>query len=234
MTMKKSLLLILLVFTAHFSKAQQYHMTGRFTNTAPDSTSLDSVAFEFTPTTYAYYINAGTIPSSTGTYMVVSNNVGPDSLVLMEDTLGVCNTNNGGSTIRFRLSYQLAPFHQLTIDETTQSVDSCPSHSYKIQGDYIGYNNAGQIIFTSSVNKISDAGGIEAYVHGRQLAIRSTYDTRAEVQVINLNGQKVTDKQTIRLGKGQTGNLELNGLQPGMYFILIQTERERKTLKAML
>ena len=102
--MKNAIILFLsLLLFSNTSWGQQYHMLGRFVNTAPDSTSLDSVAFEFTATTYAYYVNASTVPSSSGTYAVVTSTMAPDSLFLFEDSLGVCNTNNGGYTVKFGL-----------------------------------------------------------------------------------------------------------------------------------
>jgi hypothetical protein len=72
--MKNTMILcsFLLLF-ANALNAQQYYMNGRFVNGAPDSTSLDSVAFVFTPTTYEYYINAATAPSSSGTYSVITS-----------------------------------------------------------------------------------------------------------------------------------------------------------------
>jgi hypothetical protein len=232
--MGKSLLFLIILLASLPGYGQQYHMTGRFSNTSPDSISLDSVAFVFTATTYAYYINAGTTPSSTGTYAVITNNPAPDTLALFEDTQGVCNTNGGGNTIKFRLTYATTPFHNIELFETTQSIDSCSSHSYKIQGQYIGYNGNGQIVFTSSVGNTESKGALNAYVYGNVLNVRSEYQENIQINVLNLNGQRVMPVRNAVMRKGEHATFELSGLSTGMYFIIIQGERERKTLKLML
>jgi hypothetical protein len=230
--MKKATLLFLFVFASCYSFAQQYHMEGRFVNTAPDSISLDSVAFEFTPTTYAYYVNAGTTPSSQGTYMVSTYNLGPDSLILMESGLGVCSGNGGGNTIKFKLGYTTTPFYSIIVDETTQSIDSCSTHSYKIQGEYIGYT--GIIVFSTSVSSAVPRSSLTTNVYEGHLTLASSYNEKVSVAVLNTNGQSVMPVQDIQLIKGQNNNLDFKSLPPGMYFITILSANERKVLKLAL
>ena len=231
--MKNAIILFLsLLLFSNTSWGQQYHMLGRFVNTAPDSTSLDSVAFEFTATTYAYYVNASTVPSSSGTYAVVTSTMAPDSLFLFEDSLGVCNTNNGGYTVKFGLQYQLSPYYGLTIIESISSIDSCPSHSYKIQGDYIGYE--GEIVFTNSVKNASNPSALHTNVYNAQLQISSQYNEKISVQVMNLNGQKMMAAEQAILVNGQRDSFDFRGLSPGIYFVIIQSEHERKAIKFVL
>lgn len=225
--MKNIILAFLLFSFATTSSAQQYYMTGRFVNTAPDSTSLDSVAFVFTPTTYAYYINASTTPSSTGTYAVIDAST--DSLVLFEDSLGVCNTNGGGSKISFALSYTISPYYSIDIFETAQSIDSCPSHSYKIQGQYIGYE--GEVIFTNSVKETNAVSSLQAYVYENRLFVKSRYREKVSIDIRSINGQKLEKNRELMLTDDQYSAVDLNGFSPGIYYIVIRSEHERKTLK---
>jgi hypothetical protein len=231
--MKKLILLfsILLYNTACYS--QGFYMNGRFSNTTPDlSLQIDSAAFNFTDSEYTYFINDNPAPSSFGTYMVITG--GPaDTLVLMEDSLGVCSVNGSGTTIALKIDKTLSPFVSITLSETTASQDSCPTHSARMSGDF--FPTGGTIIdVPSSVKNNNAVSFIKADVYNGTLRLSSPYDEKASVDVININGQVVLKPQAINLRKGQISSVSLEAPGPGIYFVRIRSEHEMKVVKFAL
>lgn len=222
---------ILLCSTAAYS--QQYHMTGRFSNTTPNVNSgLDSAIFVFTPTHYQYFINANTAPSSQGTYWV-SPGGNTDTLYLVEDSLGVCSQTGTGITVWFNLDYTVSPYYSLIITESDNSMIDCPSHSNKIEGDYLGWD--GMIFpYPASVVRVPAASAIQAHVYNSQLSVASTYNEKVTVTITNISGQKMLNTREALLLNGNQARFDLTGLIPGMYFAIIQSEHERKAIKFAL
>lgn len=230
--MKKLFLLIATTFIAGTTFSQEFYMQGRFVNTNPDI-SLDSAAFEFTPTNYEYFINDATTPSSSGTYEVIDGIFNPDSIILYEDTLGVCATNGGGKTIRFEVGASTNPFYAVTLFETSFSVDSCPTHSHKMSGQYIGYND-GVVIYPTSVSTLGEASSLGLYSYGNRIYLTADENETVNVAIMDMNGRKLGDPRKMQLSKGQPQTYDVGWLSPGVYIAVVTTARERKTLRFIL
>lgn len=230
--MKKFILSFCILLSVTTTYAQQFYMNGRFSNTTPDlNAGIDSAAFNFTNTTYTYFINNNPNPSSFGSYAIVTG-TSSDTLVLMEDSLGVCSNNGTGTTVKMKIDKTITPYFSIILSETAHSMASCPTHSLRMSGDFIA--TSGTIISTSSVNDTKQDNGLQAYTYGGRLMVIGKYNERVFVSVTNINGQKVLKTQETNLTQGQTSTFDLSGLSSGIYFVLIQSEHGRKAIKVAL
>lgn len=231
--MKKLLLLFSILLCSTIGYSQSYYMTGRFTNASPDiSQQIDSAIFVFTSTEYSYYTNTNTNPSSFGTYYVMTGGLA-DTLVLMEDSLGICSVNGSGTTVKFKIDRTVTPYYSITLTETAASQDSCPSNSLRMSGDFLG--EPGMITDVPvSVKTTNGVFALAADIYNGTLRLKSDYDEKAQIDVININGQKVSGVQTVTLKKGQTSFIPLDVLNTGVYFVRIKTSSELKVVKFAL
>lgn len=227
--MKNYVLILAVLLTSATAYSQQYYMNGRFSNTTPDlSLGIDSAAFNFTNTTYTYYINNNPNPSSFGTYQVLVG--GPqDLLILSEDSLGVCSSNGSGTTVTLGLDYTTMPFHSIIVSETAASQDSCPTHSAKMSGQFI--STGGMIIPTASVKGTSATSSLQAFAYNGQLYVSGRNNEKVAVTVTNISGQKLIPTQDVILFNGQPVVFGLSGLSPGLYVVFLQSATERKAVK---
>lgn len=232
LTMKKLILSFCILLSASATYAQDFYMNGRFSNTTPDiNAQIDSAAFNFTNTNYTYFINDNANPSSFGTYAVIIGSMS-DTLVLMEDSLGVCSSNGTGTMVKMEIDKTITPFHSIILSETAQSMDSCTSHSLRMSGTFIA--TSGTIISTSSVNSTKQDNGLQAYTYGNQLMVTGKYNERVSLTITNVSGQKVMKTQEAQLSQGEKRTFDLSNLNPGIYFVLIQSEHGRKAVKVAL
>ena len=231
--MKKIILLLSVLLSLTTSYAQQFHMSGRFSNTTPDVDALiDSAAFNFTNSGYTYFVDDNPNPSSFGTYEIIIGGMS-DTLVLYEDSLGVCSDNGTGATVKLEIDKTVTPFYSIILSETSHSMQNCTSHSLQMSGDFIATSG---VIFNwaASVKDAKSDIGLRAYTFEGKLMVNSNYNEKVSVTVTNISGQKVTKTQEATLSAGHTHTFDFDGLSRGIYFIFLQSEHGRKTVKVAI